>query len=446
LDPVAVFDDDARKWSSQVHGVPILGSPGMLRVANRALKLDELIVAMPSANRLRIREIVEEVQSLHLPCRILPSMQQVLEGKVSVTSIRPVDIEDLLGREPVALDSEKIRSLIASKVILVTGAGGSIGSELCRQIIHLQPARLLMIERCEAALFGIEQELVKGGYSAEVLPLVMDVCDEISMRATLERHRPSVIFHAAAHKHVPLMEHQPGEAFRNNTQATTNLAQWSAERGVDRFVLISTDKAINPTNVMGVTKRLAEISLQALQGKPGVHTKLMAVRFGNVLGSSGSVIPTFKRQILEGGPVTVTHPDVTRYFMTIPEAVGLVLQASTLGTGGDIFVLDMGEPVKIVNVARHLIRLSGLEPDKDIEIQFTGLRPGEKLYEELNLSHESIKSTEHVKIRRYTSTMPDLAQWAQQIEDLAAKTRVMEPIPLKLEFKKLVPEYLPYLQ
>jgi FlaA1/EpsC-like NDP-sugar epimerase len=400
---------------------------------------------MPSATGRRIREVVQVFNEARLAFETVPSMEQMVNGVVKASQIRPVQIEDLLGREHVALEAERIRELMRDKVVMVTGAGGSIGSELCRQIAAYKPARLLLVERCEVQIFQIEQELAERGAFEEVEALVADVLDLGRMRGIFERFRPTLVFHAAAHKHVPMMEHQPYEAFRNNALGTQQLATLSAEFGVERFVLVSTDKAINPTNVMGATKRLAELYIQALQKKGGAQTRFMAVRFGNVLGSSGSVIPTFKRQIAAGGPVTVTHPDVTRYFMTVREAVGLVLQSAAQGTGGEIFVLDMGSPVRIVDVARQLIELSGLKPEIDVEITFTGLRPGEKLFEELNYNTEDMVATEHPKIVRFTGGQPPFEALRQGLLNIQERAPGMDADGVKLEIQRLVPEYRPHL-
>jgi FlaA1/EpsC-like NDP-sugar epimerase len=351
----------------------------------------------------------------------------------------------LLGREKISLETQRIGGLLGKKVVMITGAGGSIGSELCRQIAAYGPDQILLVERCEVQIFPIEQELIGLDCPAKLVPLVADVLDEQRMRGIFEQFRPHVVFHAAAHKHVPMMEHQPFEAFRNNTLGTKQIMDLCAAFDVERFVLISTDKAVNPTNAMGATKRLAELYLQALQQHNGSKTKFMAVRFGNVLGSSGSVIPTFKRQIAAGGPVTVTHPDVVRYFMTIPEAVGLVLQSAVLGKGGEIFVLDMGKLVKIVDLARQLIELSGLRPDLDIEIKFTGLRPGEKLFEEINHHAENMLPTDHPKILRFVGKALPYEVLLRALIGMRDRLVGLNSAEVKLEFQKLVPEYTPDL-
>jgi len=449
LNPVAFFDDDASKWGSSVHNIPVLGNPEQLLNTKLNLQLDEVILAMPSAPAKRIGEVVKVLQKTRLPFATVPSMDQLATGKVKVSQLRSVEIQDLLGRDPVRLETDHIRQLLKDQVVMVTGAGGSIGSELCRQIMSYNPRRLILVEQSEFLLFQIEQELRDAGYGGSIAPKVADICDEPRMRHIFSRFSPQVVFHAAAHKHVPMMESQPVEAIKNNSLGTARLAELAREYKVDRFILISTDKAINPTNVMGASKRLAEIFLQAFQAEDQTAkshpTKFMAVRFGNVLGSSGSVIPTFHKQIANGGPVKVTHPDVTRYFMTIPEAVGLVLQSATQGSGGEIFVLDMGKPVKIVDLARQLIELSGLRPDDDIEIEFVGLRPGEKLFEELSYKGENVTPTTHPKIMRFVCEPMPVADVRSMLEEITLDMHTAEPNQMKLRLHKAVPEYRPYL-
>jgi FlaA1/EpsC-like NDP-sugar epimerase len=445
LVPVAFFDDDRRKWRSRVHDVPVVGPPEVLLDQKLNPELEEVIIAMPSAPAKRVGEVVKILQQARLKFETVPSLDQLATGKVKVSQLRSVEIQDLLGRKPVELDTRNISGILASRVVMVTGAGGSIGSELCRQIARFNPERLLLVDQSEVQLFPVEQELTEAGCRGIILPLVADVLDMPRMRYIFKRFAPEVIFHAAAHKHVPMMESQPSEAIKNNSLGTARLSEMALEFGVDRFVLISSDKAINPTNVMGVTKRLAEMFLQALYAKNPERTKFMAVRFGNVLGSSGSVIPIFNKQIAAGGPVTVTHPDVMRYFMTIPEAAGLVLQSAAQGVGGEIFVLDMGQPVKIVDLARQLIELSGLKPDEDIEIQFVGLRPGEKLFEELCYGGENITPTNHPKIMRFVCQPQPLDEVRACLDELGAQLHDAEPNQLKLALKNVVPEYQPYL-
>ena len=446
LRPVVFLDDDSKKWRHKIHGIPVIGGTADLDNLRKRFGISGVIIAMPSASAKRILEITEKAASLGLSTDIMPSLTELATGKVRASRIRPVEIEDLLGRDPVDLDTDDIRALIQEKVVLVTGAGGSIGSELCRQIFANNPKRLILLERCEGNMYTIEMAIRRSQFTnGNLLPLVGDVCDEERMRDIFQRYRPQVVFHAAAHKHVPMMEHQPVEALRNNTFGTRQLALLAEEFAVERFIFISTDKAINPTNVMGVTKRLAEIFLQSYSHSNGKKTRFMAVRFGNVLGSSGSVVPLFRRQIAEGGPVTVTHPEVIRYFMTIPEAAGLVLQCATQASGGEIFVLDMGKPIKILDLARRMIQLSGYEPDQDIEISFVGLRPGEKLFEELQHVGEKYTATHHPRILRFTGEPYPLDEVEQFLADLRQKMRRLDPDSLKTEIQGFVPEYTPYL-
>jgi FlaA1/EpsC-like NDP-sugar epimerase len=445
LEPVAFFDDDKGKWHSRVHDIAVLGPPEQLPDRMSKLGIQEAIIAMPSAPAKRIGEIVRVLRQARLPCRTIPSLDQLALGQVRVSQLRNVEIQDLLGREKVELETENIRLALQDHVVLVTGAGGSIGSELCRQIATCHPKHLLLLDRSEPNVFQIEQELIGLEHGERIIPVVGDILDRARMKEVFSRFRPEVVFHAAAHKHVPMMEHQPGEAIQNNSLGTAQLADLALEFGVARFILISSDKAINPTSVMGVTKRLAEMYVQALYAAHPNQTKFMAVRFGNVLGSSGSVIPLFHRQIAEGGPVKVTHPEMTRYFMTIPEASMLVLQSATQGVGGEIFVLDMGSPVKIMDLARQMIELSGLKPDEDIRIEFIGVRPGEKLFEEVTHKGENFAATTHPKICRYLSPPPDLAQIRKTLQRLCANLHQLEADELKLMLKEAVPDYEPYL-
>lgn len=445
LQPVAFFDDHLGPLCS-LHGIPVVGRPERIAEFRRNLGLDEIIIAMPSAPAKRVRDVVKVIRQAGLTCRTVPSLDQLATGRVSLTNLRPVQIEDLLGRDPVQIAAEEVREILRGKTVMVTGAGGSIGSELCRQIIACEPDTLLLLERSEPQLFVIEQELRGAPQRTALLPLVGDIKDRARMGEIFRRFRPDVIFHAAAHKHVPLMELQPDEAIRNNVFGTATIAELAIEHGIQRFVLISTDKAVNPTSTMGATKRLAEIHLQSLMTRQS-GTKFMAVRFGNVLGSSGSVVPTFSRQIAAGGPVTVTHPEMTRFFMTIPEAASLVLQSSAFGRGGDIFVLDMGQPVKILDLARHMIELSGFKPHDDIEITFTGLRPGEKLYEELTHGREDITPTGHPKIARLVSQPQHhtyVAEYLNELDD-ALSDGVSRPEDLKNLLAQMIPEYTPFV-
>lgn len=439
--PVCFLDDNPSKHGQLIHGVPVIGRPEALPNFREVGSLAKVIIAMPSAPAKRIRDVVALCGTLNLKVETLPSMEQLASGRIRTQQIRPVEVQDLLGREAINLDHTALRQAVEGRVVLVTGAGGSIGSELCRQLAALHPRRLVLVDQSEPALFLIEQELNEAGRGGNAVPLVADILDRDRISWILGRYRPDVVFHAAAHKHVFLMERQPAEAIRNNVFGTRQLAELAVHHGVGAFVLISTDKAINPTNVMGATKRLAELQLMALANGGGGPTKFMAVRFGNVLGSSGSVIPIFKRQIAQGGPVTVTHPEVMRYFMTIPEACGLVLQSFVQGRGGEIFVLDMGQPVKIVDLARQMVELSGFRVGEDIEITFSGLKPGEKLFEELQHHSEEHVPTEHPRIMRFVSraqaAADDLRVFEGPLHDL-------EPNELKRRLQRLVPEYTPH--
>jgi FlaA1/EpsC-like NDP-sugar epimerase len=414
-----------------------------MEVAAR-LDIREAIIAMPSAPPKRLGEIVRFLRRSQLQFRTVPSLNQLALGQVKVSQLRNVEVQDLLGREKVELETKSIRLALQDRVILVTGAGGSIGGELCRQIAAYHPGHLLLLDRAEPNVFQIEQELIALGHSLHIMPLVADIQDRARMGDLFERFRPQVVFHAAAHKHVPLMEHQPCEAVQNNTLGTAQLAELSLACGVERFILISTDKAINPSSVMGAAKRLAEMYIQALGAANPGKTKFMAVRFGNVLASSGSVIPVFQRQIAEGGPVKVTHPEMMRYFMTIPEAAMLVLQSAVQGSGGEIFVLDMGKPIRIVELARQMIELSGLRPDADIQIEFVGIRPGEKLFEEIAYRDENLTPTSHPKIRRFLSQPADLGQVRETLQRLRANLHQTEADQFKRLLQQSVPEYSPH--
>lgn len=403
--PVAFIDDNPQKLNLRIRRLPVVGNRDRIPKFVRSLHAHKVIVAMPSVPGRVIREIVDICQSIGVPTSTLPGVNEILNSRVSIGSIRDIQIEDLLRREPIHIDREKVCQLLAGKKVLITGAGGSIGSELCRQVLKCRPAEILLLGHGENSIFNIQKELervcqtlTKNGElqsQIRITTFIGDIRFSLRIEHAFAQFRPDIIFHAAAHKHVPIMELNAPEAITNNVHGTKNLVDLALRYDVQHFVMISTDKAVNPTNVMGASKRVAEmVVLQAAQksGKPFV-----VVRFGNVLGSRGSVVPTFKQQIAEGGPVTITHPEICRYFMTIPEAVQLVLQAAIIGRGGEILMLDMGQPVKIVDLAKDLIRLSGYEVGKDIDISFTGLRPGEKLYEELFIPGEKYDRTEHEK-------------------------------------------------
>ncbi|MDP1769032.1 MAG: nucleoside-diphosphate sugar epimerase/dehydratase [Nitrospirota bacterium] len=399
--PVGLVDDDPIKRKMKIHGVSVVGSIEDIAALTRGLAAHEIIVAIPSASTALKQRVLAASEGCKVPIKLLPSVKQLLANPEALRQVRPMSLEDLLQREPIQMDRQELHPLLEGKRVLVTGAGGSIGSELCRQIARYHPATLILFERYENGLYALDLELRRQFPNVTIVPAVGDVTVHDRVIEILRQTDPELVFHAAAHKHVPLMELNPKEAVRNNIFGTKVVAEAALACGVDRFVLISTDKAVNPTSVMGATKRVAEDLLQSLSLSG--RTKFTVVRFGNVLGSNGSVVPLFTDQIRRGGPVTVTHPEIKRFFMTIPEAVQLVLQASLLGRGGEVFVLDMGEQVKVVDLARNMIVLSGLVPDQDIQIEFSGLRPGEKLYEELFEAAEQVEPTTHAKIRRAIS-------------------------------------------
>jgi FlaA1/EpsC-like NDP-sugar epimerase len=390
------IDDDLKKQGSVIYGVKVLGTTEGLPELVRKLKIDHVVITIAEASGQQIRRIVRACERIPVKVRIIPGLYEILQGHVEVTRIRDVQIEDLLGRDPVRLDEVDMSRFLKDKTIMVTGAGGSIGSELARQAARFQPERLLLVERAEFALFNIDRELREAWPELDIVALVADVGDERRMRSIFNAHRPQVVLHAAAHKHVPMMEHNTTEAVKNNVLATSLLGELAGRCAAEAFVLISTDKAVRPSSVMGASKRMAELVVQDLNLR--YPTRYVAVRFGNVIGSAGSVIPIFREQIRKGGPVTVTHPDMVRYFMTIPESAQLVLQAGAMGGGGEIFILDMGQPVRIVDLAKDTIRLSGFKPFEDIDIVFTGVRAGEKLFEELEITEECMARTRHPKI------------------------------------------------
>lgn len=441
--PVVFVDDDAQKRNTEILGVPVAGN--RLDISNVVEKyaVQDIIIAMPSAPKDSIAEILNICKQTKCQVKILPGVIDFIHGKTTINMIRDVSVEDLLGREPVKVDLNEIIGYVSDKTVLITGAGGSIGSELCRQIAPFSPKQLLLLGRGENSIYEIELELKTNFPHLLIEPIIADVQDKTRLRYIFEQFKPDVVFHAAAHKHVPLMERQPLEAIKNNIFGTKNVATLSHEFGVSRFVLISTDKAVNPTNVMGTTKRVAELIVQSFSQNS--QTKFVAVRFGNVLGSRGSVIPVFKRQIKAGGPVTVTHPEMVRYFMTIPEAVQLVIQAGALANGGEIFVLDMGKPVKIADLATDLVRLSGLTPGVDIKIIYTGIRPGEKLFEEIMTSDEGVSATKHNRI--YVTFPTDLTNdnldfALKKIEQIVYKDRYSVNVSeVKEILKQLVPTY-----
>jgi FlaA1/EpsC-like NDP-sugar epimerase len=421
--PIGLIDDDPRKKNLRIHGIRVLGTTDELAHILRDNRPDEVLIAIPSASGEARQRIVTVTRENNVPVKTLPGLYELISGESDLaTQIRPVQVEDVLGREPVEVDLETSAAYLKGKTVLVTGAGGSIGSELCRQIARVGPQRLILVDQGETALFEIERELVdERGFSACV-PVLADCQSRTKMHQVFDRYRPTVVFHAAAYKHVPLMEANPLESVRNNALGTRILAETAVEFGAERFVLVSTDKAVNPKTVMGQSKALCEWIVEAYGAREDIATRFVAVRFGNVLGSSGSVIPIFRRQIANGGPVTVTHPEMTRYFMTIPEASSLVIQAGAIGGRGDVFVLDMGEPVRIFDLAKQMVRLSGKEPDRDIVVQIVGTRPGEKLHEELWGEGETAVSTSHPKIMRVSGPIVD-AVWLQ--DELAELERLV---------------------
>lgn len=389
-------DDDPEKLGTVINGIRVLGTTRDLPRLVDEYQVDHVVITIARAKRIDIRQIIEICEQIPVKARIIPGLYEILDGSVEVSRIRDVEIEDLLGRDAVQLEQDTVAAFLAGNTVMVTGAGGSIGSELARQVARFGAGNLLLVERAEFALFEIDRELRSEHPEMTIVPVVADVCDGARMRAVMSLYRPAVVVHAAAHKHVPMMETNPTEALKNNVLGTRLVGEIAGELGAEAFILISTDKAVRPTSVMGASKRIAELVVQDLDRR--YPTRYVSVRFGNVLGSAGSVIPIFRRQILAGGPVTVTHPDMVRYFMTIPEAAQLVLQAGAMGAGGEIFILDMGEPVRILDMAKDMIRLFGLRPFEDIDIIFTGMRPGEKLFEELQTDAETVTATRHPKI------------------------------------------------
>jgi len=436
---VGFVDDEPGKQGRSLNGVPVLGTMSELKTLVLQHQVEKVIIAIPSASRSTIRAIVRSCETAKVRFKTLPGLGQILLGKVSVSQIKDVELEDLLGRDPVELDETGIGNYLTDRRVFVSGAAGSIGSEICRQIARYKPCKLIIIDSAETPLFHIERELVASYPELRVIPVIADVRNKGRIEVLFESLQPDVVFHAAAYKHVPLMEYNPLEAVANNIGGTKVLADAADSFGVRNFVMVSTDKAVNPTNVMGATKRIAELYVQALSQKS--QTCFTTVRFGNVLGSNGSVIPIFREQIEKGGPITITHPDVIRYFMTIPEASQLVLQSGCLGNSGEIFVLDMGEPVKIVEMAEELVRLSGMTPHVDIEFAYTGLRPGEKLYEELFFRGEDILDTAHEKIHVLASSSQKHEQLCPQIELLLRTARDNDTGRLLAMLCEIVPEY-----
>jgi FlaA1/EpsC-like NDP-sugar epimerase len=449
INPVGFLDDDSAKKGLSLHGIPVLGGIGRLKDIVVKYKIEQIFLTMPSASAHEIRRVVKECEETGLPYKTLPGIGNLIDGSVSVKDLRDVNYEDLLGRPPVELDDSSISQYIRDKTILVTGAGGSIGSELCRQILKYRPGLLVFLDHSEFSLFTIDAELRNNTFGVEVLGLLGRVQDSNFLGHVFQKYHPQIVFHAAAYKHVHLVERFPWEGVLNNVVGSKTLMETSVEHQVERFVLVSTDKAVRPTNVMGASKRVTELLARSMNGG---QTKFMAVRFGNVVGSSGSVVPFFRQQIRAGGPVTVTHPEATRYFMTIPEASKLILQAGAIGNGGEIFVLEMGTPVRIMQMAEDLIRLSGKEPYAEIDIVITGLREGEKIYEELITDDEGVATTNHEKIMVLRPAQngnapygPDFftQELAERVAHLTEAASCCDVKRIKAILKEIVPEYTP---
>ncbi len=440
---VGFVDDDPGKIGMKIHGLPVFGPIKDIEIAAKKVSAYEILIAVPSANSQQMRYIVENCKKCGITFKTIPGMGELIDGKVTVNAIREVAYRDLLGREAIKLDEDQIGAYINDLNVLVTGAGGSIGSELCRQICRFKPEKIILFERAESPLYEIELELKKNFQDVKVVPTLGDIQDINQIEKAFETNQPHIVFHAAAYKHVPMLELQSWKAIENNVIGTKNLIDISGKHQVSRFVFVSTDKAVRPANVMGASKRLAEMLIHGQNDCHLSDTKFMIVRFGNVVGSVGSVVPLFKKQIAEGGPVTVTHPEVTRFFMTIPEACQLILQAGAMGEGGEIFILDMGTPIKIYDMARDLIRLSGFEPDIDIKIEYIGLRPGEKLYEELITEGENIIPTRHEKIMVLKGIDCSLNLLNGKIDELVQLANRQVGDEIKLKLKEILPEYTP---
>lgn len=436
---VCFVDDDTNKKGKYLNGVPIAGSREEIPSLAKEYRVDEIYVAIPSAPAKERKKIIEICRETDCRIKVLPGIYQLLNGEVSVAKLREVQIEDLLGRDPIRVNLDEIMGYVQDKVILVTGGGGSIGSELCRQIAGHRPKQLIVFDVYENNAYDLQQELERTFPDLNLTVLIGSVRNTHRIETVFEKYRPDIVYHAAAHKHVPLMENSPNEAIKNNVFGTFKTARAAGKYGAKRFVLISTDKAVNPTNIMGASKRMCEMVVQMMDHR--YKTEFVAVRFGNVLGSNGSVIPLFRKQIAEGGPVTVTHPDIIRYFMTIPEAVSLVLQAGAYAKGGEIFVLNMGEPVRILDLAKNLIRLSGYVPNEDIMIEFTGLRPGEKLYEEMLMDEEGMQDTPNKLIHIGKPIEFDEEEFQKQLDELY-ETANQDSDHIKEAVQRIVPTYV----
>jgi len=437
------LDDDPVKQGRKIHGIPVLGSIKDIKTIAAKVHADESLIAIPSASAQKMREIVAHCEKSDIDFKTIPAYGELINGRIAISTIREVAYRDLIGREIIKLDEIIIGAYLKGQCVMVTGAGGSIGSELCRQIRRFEPKKIVLIERAETPLYEIELELKQYSKKIIIVPILTDIQDIRQLDKAFDAQRPQIVFHAAAYKHVPMIELQPWKAIDNNIMGTKNLVEVSVQHNVERFVFVSTDKAVRPVNVMGASKQLAEMLVQGQNGCGLSQTRFMIVRFGNVVGSVGSVVPMFKKQIQKGGPVTVTHPEVTRFFMTIPEACQLILQAGAMGNGGEIFILDMGTPIKIDDMARDLIRLSGFEPDVDIKIEYIGLRPGEKLFEELITEGENVVPTSHGKIMVLKGVECDLQTLNGKIEKLNSYARDQAKDKIIKVLEKIVPDYKP---
>lgn len=440
---VGFLDNSRNKIGRTIHGIPVLGRIEDIILLSKKVKADEVLIAIPSARGQQMRRIVELCKTIDIPFKLVPGYGELINGKVTINAIREVAYRDLLGREMVKLDEKQIGAYLKGQNVLVTGAGGSIGSELCRQICRYKPDSILLFERAESPLYEIELELKKNFIDVNVVPILADIQSKLQIEKVFNKYEPQTVFHAAAYKHVPMLELQPWKALENNIQGTANLIEIVSKFNIERFVFVSTDKAVRPTNVMGASKRVAEMLVSGQNSCGLSKARFIIVRFGNVVGSVGSVVPLFKKQIEKGGPVTVTHPDVTRYFMTIPEASQLILQAGAMGNGGEIYLLDMGTSIKISDMARDLIRLSGFEPDVDIKIDYIGLRPGEKLFEELITEGENIVPTSHEKIMVLKGRECNLQILNGQIDKLATLAENQDEKNIKAKLREIVADYSP---
>ena len=443
LDVIGFIDDNPKKHHLKIHGIPVLGSVDDIEQVVNGLRVEEFLIAIPSATSAQMRRIVDRCKTCGVIYKTIPSYGELIDGKVSVNTIRDVAYRDLLGREMIQLEEERIGACITGRSVLITGAGGSIGSELCRQVCRYKPKTLVLFERAESPLYDIDLELRQSFPEIEIVPILGDILNNNLLDKTFSLYLPATVFHAAAYKHVPMLERQPWHAVDNNICGTMNVVETANRFQVERFVFVSTDKAVRPANIMGASKRIAEMIVQCQTSNTDTDTQFMIVRFGNVVGSVGSVVPLFKKQILRGGPVTVTHPDVTRFFMTIPEACQLILQAGAMGKGGEIFILDMGTPIKIIDMARDLIRLSGFEPEVDIPIEYIGLRPGEKLYEELITEGEGVVPTDHKHILVLHGESCHLEDLSLKIEKLKLYAIQQDVEQIRNSFKGIVLEYQP---